>query len=325
MFLSIVAPAQAAKKPFLLGVVDDASAFQNDNQRAAISKLGLNAIRAVVHWKPGKSAGTVKLDGPPNVRVIVSVLAAASKAPTTPSSRAEYCSFLVELAQANPRVRDLIIWNEPGTRSYFWPSNNSVEHYIALLAECYDTLHSQVPNVRVIGPAAHVPLPEMLLFVRAMAEAAIQRGAPIVDVFAIHPYDLVGQTRAVIAMLNREWAYTPQPNPLAGLPIWYTEHGVQSIPLWGTPKRDLYVGDPDKGVTEAEQANFVKRNIAAAYCIPEVSGYFNFLMRDEVNLTWHENSAGFQSGLLYPDWTTKPAFIAMHSLARQIKRGTVKC
>ena len=93
--------------------------------------------------------------------------------------------------------------------------------------------------------------------------------------------------------------------------------------------RHLYVGrhghDDAGAVSEAEQARLLKRYVLAAYCTPGVEGYFSFLLRDEPNLSWSNGTAGFQTGLLRPDWSPKPSYITMRSLAAQVRRGRVDC
>lgn len=312
-------------KRFLLGVVDDSTDLSRPEHRAAVARAGFTAVRGVVHWWPGRAAWTVRFDAPPRgVRPVLSVLGPAPYAPVTAPERAEYCDFLTEVLRHRPWLRDVMIWNEPGTRSYFWPDrvyveDNPLTAYASLLAQCYDQLHAAYRNVRVIGPAAHLPLWEMRLLVHALAVKVRERARPVLDIFALHPYSLTGQTRKVIALLKSEWRDTPQLVP----PVWYTEHGIQSRPA--EQKRHLYRGDDPKAITEAAQALFVKRHVTAAYCTPGVEGYFNFLMRDESNQQWEGESAGFQTGLLYPDWTPKPAFTTMRSMAAQIRSGNLTC
>lgn len=325
--LLLAPPGEAKPKPFLLGVVDDVSILARPEHRAGVAKIGFGAVRAVVQWRPGMRADEVTIAAPAGVRVLLSALGPAGIAPVTVDARADYCSFLAAVVRRHPQVRDVLVWNEPGLRSYFWPRGieDPIGRYVQLLRECYEALHTE--GVRVVGPATHVPLAEMRLFARAFAANALLWRRPLLDVFAVNAYGLTGQTRAVISLLDRELALTPQPSPATGLPLWYTEHGAESRPE--ESMRHLYLGDHGHDapgvLSEAEQARFVKRHVLAAYCTPGVEGYFSFLLRDEPNLSWNDGTAGFQTGLLRPDWSPKPSYITMRSVAARIRRGRVDC
>jgi hypothetical protein len=50
-----------------------------------------------------------------------------------------------------------------------------------------------------------------------------------------------------------------------------------------------------------------------------VGGFFNFELRDDADL------AGWQSGLLRPDWSAKPAFLAYLQAVAAVHAGTMSC
>ena len=96
-----------------------------------------------------------------------------------------------------------------------------------------------------------------------------------------------------------------------GLPIWWTEagmdttgkageHGYFGEVLW------LYGAEGD----ELQQAERLAAVVAAAKADPHVAGVFNFLLHDEADLQ------RWQSGLLRPDGTPKPAFEVWKAVAR---------
>jgi hypothetical protein len=72
-------------------------------------------------------------------------------------------------------------------------------------------------------------------------------------------------------------------------------------------------------VSEDVQATQLAAAVQLAYCQPAVGGFFNFELRDEPEL------AGWQSGLLRPDWTTKPAFAAYAAAIAAARTGTITC
>ena len=81
------------------------------------------------------------------------------------------------------------------------------------------------------------------------------------------------------------------------------EDGFQSAPAAGGA---LYTGtETDRQpVSEQEQGVQLAAAVQLAYCQPAVGAFFNFELRDDADL------AGWQSGVLRPDWSAKPAFVS---------------
>jgi hypothetical protein len=101
-----------------------------------------------------------------------------------------------------------------------------------------------------------------------------------------------------------------------GVTVWYLEDGFQSSPAGG-----LYTGaESDKRpVSEAQQGAQLAAAVQLAYCQPAVGGFFNFELRDDPDL------AGWQSGLLRPDWSAKPAFVSYLQAIAAVRNGVVAC
>jgi hypothetical protein len=101
-------------------------------------------------------------------------------------------------------------------------------------------------------------------------------------------------------------------------PSSYDEFGVQStVP---PAKADLYSGTEQPNVHPVSlsiQAAYHRRAIALAFCQPNVSGIFLFLIADSPNL------ADWQSGLYYPDGTPKPALAGLRAAAAEVRRGVI--
>ena len=78
---------------------------------------------------------------------------------------------------------------------------------------------------------------------------------------------------------------------------------------------------PPPAATSAapDQATQVLDAIRLAACQPYVGGFFNFELRDETDL------GGWQSGLLHPDWSAKPAFTAYLQTLAAARAGTISC
>ena len=139
----------------IVGLTDDTGKWM-DRQEGIVKfhrDLGLMAVRVTVPWKPGQVKPN-KLQGTYlhriarmiqlNDRIVLSVYNTSRFAPTTAKTRVQYCSFLQGVLRRIPLIRDVEIWNEANSPTY-WPQDNGGETYTALLAHCYDVLHQQVP------------------------------------------------------------------------------------------------------------------------------------------------------------------------------------
>jgi hypothetical protein len=128
-----------------------------------------------------------------------------------------------------------------------------------------------------------------------------------------------GDLGRLLAALKKAFSGTGQPLPGAhGVTVWYLEDGFQSVP---GGSRVVYSGtETDKQpVSEDVQAAQLTAAVELAYCQPAVGAFFNFELRDDSSLT------GWQSGLLRPDWSAKPAFVAYLEALAAARTGTIDC
>jgi hypothetical protein len=104
-----------------------------------------------------------------------------------------------------------------------------------------------------------------------------------------------------------------------GVTVWYLESGFQTAAP--AAKRRLYDGRETVRAlaSRAAEARRLRAAILLAACQPHVRAILNFELLDEHRL------AGWQSGLLYPDWTRKPAYAAFRSAVRDVEAGRVDC
>ena len=118
-----------------------------------------------------------------------------------------------------------------------------------------------------------------------------------------------------MAVLDESFAGTAQPPA----PIWYLENGFQTTV--GEGRRSHYSGRETVARTldPAEQAAQIAAALRLAHCQPRVAAYFNFLLVDETLLR------GWQSGLLWADWSRKPAFEAYRAAIAEVRSGAVDC
>jgi hypothetical protein len=275
----VPAPAEAGRG-LLVGVSEDGLKFEPAAAARDARRVGFRAFRITAQWSPGQrnpnAAQLAELSraarGGRGFRVVVSVYAdSPRKAPLTAELRDEYCSFVRNIAAHYQTFRDFVIWNEPN-KSYFWQPQFNADGasaapaaYEALLARCWDALHSLRRDANVIAPAtaangndkptapsniSHSPG----AFIRkvALAYRASGRRQPIFDTLGHHIYGLSSAERPwrrhvgskliaegdwgeLVRIVSAAFRGTAQPVPgrcVAGrcAQIWYMEVGFQTRP-----------------------------------------------------------------------------------------------
>jgi len=114
---------------------------------------------------------------------------------------------------------------------------------------------------------------------------------------------------------------TAQPLPgQRGVTIWYTEDGFQTTV--DPAKAGLYDGqetDPFAVAADGAHAAQLAEAVRLAYCQPAVGAFFNFELADERAL------AGWQSGVLWADWTPKPSYGAFKQVIAEVAARSVDC
>jgi hypothetical protein len=259
----------------------------------------------------------------------------------------QYCAFLDGVLRRIPLIRDVQIWNEANSPTY-WPQDNGGETYTALLARCYDVLHKRNPFANVISSTASRHDPAGFIFWVGDAYRMRGRTRPIFDTFGHNPYpensaeppwathadsDLVAQGDYQTLMNTLETAFHGTRQPVPGSrdsTIWYLEDGFQTIP--DPDKRRFYHGrENDRYALPAvgserhreaggiDQAMQLKAAIRLAYCQPAVSGFLNFGLLDEDRL------GGWQAGLLWRDRTKKPSYQDFKDLVADVRARDIDC
>jgi hypothetical protein len=341
----VLVPSAGAGTKLILGVDDDMARWMNPAGALTpiYRELGLRAVRVTLQWQPGQAAlsnrNRVELDRAGvatwGMRLVLAVDGPADSPPADAASRDRYCGFVGSVLRRYATINDVVVWTEPNSGTFWRPQAGAAEAYEALLARCWDVLHSVRPSVNVIAASAPHQNPAAWFAAMGAAYRASGRTSPIFDTVGHNAYPetsgespLVKHTNGsidqgdydrLIAVLQSAFGGTGQPVPgQNGVTIWYMEDGFQSKV---TTARHLYTGsETDRyAITEAKQAEQVDTAIRLAYCQPLVGAFFNFQLRDETSL------AGWQSGLVRADWSAKPAFYAFRDALVAVVHKSVSC
>ena len=332
--------AAGAQPGLLLGVDDDSLKWyaHTSSLLTIYRTLDLDAVRVTLSWTPGESfpAGTDRTElqraanAGRSIRVVLAVTGPATEPPLDASARASYCGFVANVLERYSAIHDVAIWTEPNSKTFWQPQRGAAAAYEALLATCWDTLHAAVPGVNVIATSAPHAKPGDWYRALGKAYKASARALPIFDTLGHNAYPDTsaeapsathkkrsideGDLARLLRVLHAAFAGTGQPLPgQDGVTVWYLEDGFQSQESYPGTETDA------KPVSEAEQAAQLTAAIELAYCQPGVGAFFNFELRDDADL------GGWQSGLVRPDWSAKPAFTAFAQAARAVHDGTIVC
>ena len=355
VLFAVAAPTARAAPYFRLGFDDDRIKWMTkpDSFIALQRELGAPFTRITVPWRrdavrlppvvetyAARAAAAGKL----RQKVVLAVYGSAADAPTDAASRNRYCAYVRNLMARVPAMSAVVIWNEANSPRY-WPASSGAAGYEALLARCWDVLHTARSTVNVVDSTASHYDPAG--FIRALGATyrASGRNRPIVDTFGHNPYPdfaaedpwathpaggtiAEGDYDKLMAAITDAFQFTPQRVPSATWRrLWYLEDGFQTaVPrFFEWQWNGLYTGrENDRTVLPAfglqrSQSSQLTDAISLAYCQPAVSAFFNFELIDETRLV------GWQSGLLYANGIRKPSFGAYKRISAAVASGTIDC
>ena len=363
-----LAPAAHAGGPtMVLGATEDAvrsPTLAGSRAQMDLLKLaGFGAVRITQIWAPGETAvspedatiignvtAAAAADG---IEVFASVLSYGSATtPLSDTDQADFAAYAASIVTSAPSIRHVIVGNEPNLNRYWLPqfapdgSDAAAAAYESLLAKTYDALKAADPTVEVIGgavsprggdrPDAARQTHSPTAFIDGLGAAyrASGRTTPIMDAFAIHPYEdnsgiapvkglhprvttiAIGDYWKLVPLLGQAFDGTAQAG--STLPIYYDEFGVESqIPA---AKASLYTGvEPvtTHPVDEQTQALYYREAVQLAFCQPNVRGLFLFHTVDETDLN------RWQSGVYYADGTPKASLAGTKLALEEARRGIV--
>jgi len=341
--LALVPSSAAAAPGLLLGIDDDSLKWYGHTSSllSIYDSLGLDAVRVTLDWSPGLSfpVGTQRTElqrvanASRRTRIVIAVSGPAQQPPVDGPSRASYCAFVANILRRYPSIRDVAIWTEPNSSTFWQPQKGAAAAYEALLAACWDTLHAVDPGVNVIATSAPHTGAKRWYEDLGKAYRASLRSLRIFDTVGHNAYPETsneapsakhkkgsidqGDLGRLLAALHKGFDKTAQPVPgQSGVSVWYMEDGFQTISELG-----LYTGvENDRSpVSEARQADQLRAAVELAYCQPAVGAFFNFELRDEPSLS------GWQSGVLRPDWSAKPSFAAYAGASDAAHARAIDC
>jgi hypothetical protein len=246
-----LAPAAALAGQGLLVGVDDDGIEWTDNTSAAVkaeTSLGFGAVRLTIPWRPGwiDARGSylalqrAQQAARMGQHVILDIYGPASSPPITPAQQDSYCQYAVNALSRAPNVRDIVIWNEANSATFWRPQAGAAAAYESLLADCYDQLHTYRPTVNVISSTSPHENPGAFIAQLGQTYRDSGRNAPIFDtfghnvypeysgesVFAQHPAASLsideGDYPRLMQILNAAFLGTAQPVP-----------GLGSVPTGG--------------------------------------------------------------------------------------------
>lgn len=337
-------PSYAAAAPGLLLGIDDDSLKWYGHTSSLLSiydSLGLDAVRVTVDWSPRLSfpVGTQRTElqrvgnASRRTRIVIAVTGPAQQPPMDAAERASYCAFVANILRRYPSIRDVAIWTEPNSSTFWQPQKGAAPAYEALLAACWDTLHAVDPGVNVIATSAPHTGAKRWYEDLGKAYRSSLRTQRIFDTVGHNAYPETsseapsakhkqgsvdqGDLGRLLAALHKGFDRTAQPVPgQGGVSVWYMEDGFQTVPSLA-----LYAGvENDRSpVSEGRQADQLRAAVDLAYCQPAVGAFFNFELRDEPSLS------GWQSGVLRPDWSPKPSFAAYGAVIRAAQDRSITC
>ena len=330
-----------------------------------LALAGMRAVRITSRWEPGQTepdpgeqnaidivAAAASLTG---MRVYVAVFNTDYRTtPLTDAERAEFASYAASIVRRNPTIRDVVVGNEPNLNRFWMPQfdpdggNAAARDYLTLLAQTYDAVKSVSSAAQVIGVAVSPrgsdrpdgirPTHSPTAFIQDMGVAYRKSGRalPVMDAFAIHPYQdnsstppsfahpnnttiAIADYDKLVRLLGTAFDGTAQPG--STLPIVYGEFGVETtIP---STKSDLYSGTEPasvKPVDPTTQASFYREALALAFCQPNVTTFLFFHAVDEPGLPQ------WQSGMYFADGSPKSSLPAINAAIRDTRGGVVtKC
>jgi hypothetical protein len=370
-------PAAAGQPGLFVGITDDVFLDHPSTAIAAARDLGLGGVRVALNWTAGQTQMNAHdlasfnsmVSAAAGMRIVVTVYGRAVDAPVDGAGRESYCSYVSDLLSRFPTINDVVIWNEPNL-GFFWqpqfnPDGTSAAPaaYEALLARCWDVLHTFRPGVNLImttspsgnndpnaaSNVSHSPG----TFIRAMGAAyrASGRTQPIFDTVGHNPYGLnsaespwaqhlapshvgEGDLDRLVQALDDGFGGTAQPVPghcvksgllSACVSIWYLETGYQTVP--DAAHQQDYTGheNDDRPLPDTTTGGGPTESSQLTDGIE--LAYCQPYVAAYFNflLIDEPDLARWQSGVLWADGSQKAAYASLKRVIGAVGAGNVNC
>lgn len=203
----------------------------------------------------------------------------------------------IDDAPGSPRMSYWEVWNEPNI-ALFWPPKPNAAEYKALLAATHDAILSADPTAKVVlgGLTQGGVNADRSGYLQELYDAG---AALYFDVVSVHWYSYPKLGAAPVQNAIETVRAVMNDNGDPSKPIWLTEIGWSDAPnAWNAPT-----------VSKEDVAKY----LTAVYTAPlpvEAIFWYNFR-----NIFLNSPDVEHNFGLVYADFTPKPAFEAYKALA----------
>ena len=360
-------------RPLIVGAADDTMKGSTvDDAKARLRLLedaGLGAAVITGSWTPAKSApthdeitelgATAEAARQEGIQLFLAVSNDDPKdTPRDPLARKQFADYAAALARAAPGIQYVIVGNEPNNGRFWAPQYDDAGTYVAasdyeaLLAQTYDALKA-VPRdspITVLGGALAPrgvdakretgrDTRSPTTFIGDLGAAYrddIRQGrrAPIMDGFALHPFNErpdvppsqahpppskqlgIADYPRLVSLLGNAFDASGTAQKGSGLPVYYTEYGVETFVQPGDGAYEGTQRTPQTA-TEQRQGAYYEQAIDLAACQPTVAGLFFFHAVDD------KEFARWQSGIYHLNRTAKDSLKTVRRAALAARANTL--
>jgi Cellulase (glycosyl hydrolase family 5)/Bacterial Ig domain len=308
-------------------------------QIAAVKALGVHWVRMFISWRtvqpnpgPVPASNLDYYEGlldqlPPGTKVILDVLGTpewetgSSNEHAPPANPNDYATFVATLAQRwGSKVAGWEIWNEED-EPRFWLGAPEPARYVQLLQAAY-------PAIKAVDPGATVIMGGLTGNDYHFLEGVYAAGGKgYFNAVSVHtdtscnilsPYTYLREEDGRLAP-DSFLAYREVHNVMVAngdeSPIWMTETSWRTAPTT-TCFEGAWAGLKPEGITEEQQATFLKEDFHCLAQTPYVQVALWFGMQDEGPIT---------SGLLRANGSHKPSYTAMREYIEHGDQLTEPC
>ncbi len=319
------------------------SAADQDHTLSEIEATGVTWVRFDISWSTVQSAGRDSWNWAPYDALIsrvhahnLRVLATLTYSPAWangghsyanggddhwgPVNPADYARFAGAAAQryGSRGVHVYEIWNEPN-HGPFWHAPN-VATYTSMLKQSYTAIHQADPDAFVITGGTS-PAPDgvqEIAPVTFLKGIYANGGKGSFDAVGHHPYSYpYGISTAAVWNAWQQMAWSDFPSAMrpaqSSLREVMVANGDDGKRIWATEWGFPTATHPGKDVTEAAQGDLLAQGMRAWQRYPWAGALIVYSIQDNGG-----SDDGF--GLLRADWSRRPAFAAVKSVATN---GTV--